>query len=189
MSYRRAFIRQEKRRKEKLEKRKDSAGKFLREKNNGYDEGKILASAVGVECLYNVFGWRKSRIEKAFRHINEQAKGDTEVLKYVCTIYQEKLIEGLKEKKLLDKKVYVNSPFERAKVCERNEIYVTCAGLIMNVLKSHYNFGSNSNHNGRLDKVQQYFEMRFNDMNQNPKYYGAQVYAERVKQETGVCIM
>ena len=90
MSYRRALLRKEKRTKEKLAKRKDSAGKLLQERNKGYDDGKILASAVGSEAMHTLFGWNKDKIEKVFLKMGESAKDDRKVLKFVCDIYTEK---------------------------------------------------------------------------------------------------
>lgn len=188
MSYRRALLRKEKRTKEKLAKRKDAPGKLLQERNKGYDDGKILASAVGSEAMYTLFGWKKDKIEKVFLKMGESAKDDRTVLKFVCDIYTEKMVANMKKDGILAKKVVAENPMEKARICERNETYIVCASMLFNALYTYFGLGFNNSRTGRLDKIMKFFENRFVDFNHN-KYYEPTRYAQRIQDEIGINIM
>lgn len=185
MSNRRAAFRRDKREREKILKSKAPGADLLRERNKGWEEGKLLAICVGIEAMHDTFGWRKNKIHgfcDAVAH--NSANCNKAVIRVAARPWQERLIERINDG---DKPVMtVDNIFQKERYEERNRTYLACASIMMLTLFSEYNFSSNSKHTGRMDKVLDRYAVRFTDIVQDPAYYSGEKYAERIKEMTGM---
>lgn len=63
-SNRRAAIRRDKKAREKILKNKSPQARFIKAKNKGYDEGRMIATSVFLESMAIDFGWKKKKSRK-----------------------------------------------------------------------------------------------------------------------------
>lgn len=186
-SNRRAAIRRDKKEREKILKNKSPQAKILQAKNKGYEEGKMIATSVFLECMVVDFGWKQKKIKQATDFIaNTSMNSRSEVINFVANIWNRKLVErvqeGIKEKVVLN----VDSLEESVMYEERNQTYFSCCSLVLSALYSNYGFSTNKKQTGKLDKLMNRFVIRFYQMMESPKYYTGEKCMQRVEEVTGI---
>lgn len=73
MSFRRAAMRRDARNKEKIQKCKAPGAELLKARNDGWEEGKLLATCICFETMYKDFGWRRKRLAALSNSLTEQS--------------------------------------------------------------------------------------------------------------------
>ena len=186
-SNRRAAIRRDKKAREKILKNKSPQARFIKAKNKGYDEGKMIATSVFLESMAIDFGWKKEKIKEAEGYIAKTSMNSrTEVVNFVANIWNRKLVERVKKER--EQIMFLNTDTieDRIMYEERNETYFECCSLVLSALYSNYGFSTNKKETGRLDKLMNRFVIRFYQMMENPKYYSGEKCMARVEQNTGI---
>lgn len=189
MSNKRASIRRNIRAEEKLKKSKAPGAEFARIKNEGWKEGKTLAICVGLESLHEDFGWKRGKLNQFSDKLAfNTASFNKEVLQMAVKPWERKLGERVEEVAGNEPRMFVDNFKDKIKYEERNKTYVAAASLMMLVLFSEYNFSSNSKRTGRMDKIIERYTIRYLNIIDDPNYYSARKYAERIKNTTGMIV-
>lgn len=187
-SNRRAAIRRDKKEREKILKNKSPQAKLIQARNKGYEEGKMIATSVFLECMAIDFGWDKKKIKEASDFIAaDSMRSSSEVINFVVNIWNKKLVDRVQEHNQKKIVLNVNSLEDSLMYEERNQTYFACCSLVLSALYSNYGFSSNSKQTGKLDKLINRFVIRFYQMMENPKYYSGEKCMERVDENTGIC--
>lgn len=187
-SNRRAAIRRDKKEREKILKNKSPQAKLIQARNKGYEEGKMIATSVFLECMAIDFGWDKKEIKEASDLIAaDSMRSSSEVINFVVNIWNKKLVDRVQEHNKKKIVLNVNSLEDSVMYEERNQTYFACCSLVLSALYSNYGFSSNSKQTGKLDKLMNRFVIRFYQMMENPKYYSGEKCMARVDENTGIC--
>lgn len=187
MSNRRAAIRRDKREREKILKSKAPGADMLRIKNEGWEEGKTLALCVGIEALYEYFGWRKERLYRFADTIGKNSANCNKIVMRAAVLpWQQRLLERITEVAGDKPRMLVTSIKEKVMYEERNQTYIAAASIVMVTLFSEYNFSSNSKRTGRMDKIIERYTIRYLDILGNHEYYCGEKYTKRIKEMTGM---
>ena len=187
-SNRRAAIRRDKKEREKILKNKSPQAKLIQARNKGYEEGKMIATSVFLECMAIDFGWGKKKIKEASDLIaTDSMRSSPEVTNFVVNIWNKKLVDRVQEQGQGNIVVSIDNLEESLMYNERNQTYFACCSLVLSALYSNYGFSSNSKQTGKLDKLINRFVIRFYQMMENPKYYSGEKCMERVDENTGIC--
>lgn len=187
-SNRRAAIRRDKKEREKILKNKSPQAKLIQARNKGYEEGKMIATSVFLECMAIDFGWDKKKIKEASDFIAaDSMRSSSEVINFVVNIWNKKLVDRVQEHNQKKIVLNVNSLEDSLMYEERNQTYFACCSLVLSALYSNYGFSSNSKQTGKLDKLINRFVIRFYQMMENPKYYSGEKCMARVDENTGIC--
>lgn len=187
-SNRRAAIRRDKKEREKILKNKSPQAKLIQARNKGYEEGKMIATSVFLECMAIDFGWGKKKIKEASDLIAaDSMRSSPEVINFVVNIWNKKLVDRVQEQGQGNIVVSIDNLEESLMYNERNQTYFACCSLVLSALYSNYGFSSNSKQTGKLDKLINRFVIRFYQMMENPKYYSGEKCMERVDENTGIC--
>ena len=187
-SNRRAAIRRDKKEREKILKNKSPQAKLIQARNKGYEEGKMIATSVFLECMAIDFGWGKKKIKEASDLIaTDSMRSSPEVTNFVVNIWNKKLVDRVQEQGQGNIVVSIDNLEESLMYNERNQTYFACCSLVLSALYSNYGFSSNSKQTGKLDKLINRFVIRFYRMMENPKYYSGEKCMERVDENTGIC--
>ena len=186
-SNRRAAIRRDKKEREKILKNKSPQAKLIQARNKGYEEGKMIATSVFLECMAIDFGWDKKKIKEASDLIAaDSMRSSSEVINFVVNIWNKKLVDRVQEHNKKKIVLNVNSLEDSVMYEERNQTYFACCSLVLSALYSNYGFSSNSKQTGKLDKLMNRFVIRFYQMMENPKYYSGEKCMQRVEEVTGI---
>ena len=187
-SNRRAAIRRDKKEREKILKNKSPQAKLIQARNKGYEEGKMIATSVFLECMAIDFGWGKKKIKEASDLIaTDSMRSGSEVINFVVNIWNKKLVDRVQEQGQGNIVVNIDNLEESLMYNERNQTYFACCSLVLSALYSNYGFSSNSKQTGKLDKLMNRFVIRFYQMMENPKYYSGEKCIARVDENTGIC--
>lgn len=187
-SIRRAAIRRDKKAREKILKNKSPQAKLIQARNKGYEEGKMIATSVFLECMAIDFGWDKKKIKEASDLIAaDSMRSSSEVINFVVNIWNKKLVDRVQEQGQGNIVVSIDNLEESLMYNERNQTYFACCSLVLSALYSNYGFSSNSKQTGKLDKLINRFVIRFYQMMENPKYYSGEKCMARVDENTGIC--
>ena len=187
-SNRRAAIRRDKKEREKILKNKSPQAKLIQARNKGYEEGKMIATSVFLECMAIDFGWDKKKIKEASDLIAaDSMRSSSEVINFVVNIWNKKLVDRVQEQGQGNIVVSIDNLEESLMYNERNQTYFACCSLVLSALYSNYGFSSNGKQTGKLDKLINRFVIRFYQMMENPKYYSGEKCMERVDENTGIC--
>ena len=187
-SNRRAAIRRDKKEREKILKNKSPQAKLIQARNKGYEEGKMIATSVFLECMAIDFGWGKKKIKEASDLIAaDSMRSSPEVINFVVNIWNKKLVDRVQEQGQGNIVVSIDNLEESLMYNERNQTYFACCSLVLSALYSNYGFSSNGKQTGKLDKLINRFVIRFYQMMENPKYYSGEKCMERVDENTGIC--
>ena len=187
MSNRRAAYRRDMKKREKILKSKAPGSDLLRARNEGWEEGKLIALCVAVESLHEEFGWRKEKIHNFTESLaKNSANSNADVIRVAAKPWQSKLLNRITEASPQKARMIVSNPKEKLKYDERNHTYIACASIVMLALFSEYNFSSNSKRTGRMDKIIERYTVRFFNMMEDAEYYSGTKYAIRVKNLTGM---
>ena len=187
-SNRRAAIRRDKKEREKILKNKSPQAKLIQARNKGYEEGKMIATSVFLECMAIDFGWGKKKIKEASDLIaTDSMRSSSEVINFVVNIWNKKLVDRVQEQGQGNIVVNIDNLEESLMYNERNQTYFACCSLVLSALYSNYGFSSNSKQTGKLDKLMNRFVIRFYQMMENPKYYSGEKCMARVDENTGIC--
>lgn len=187
-SIRRAAIRRDKKAREKILKNKSPQAKLIQARNKGYEEGKMIATSVFLECMAIDFGWDKKKIKEASDLIAaDSMRSSSEVINFVVNIWNKKLVDRVQEQGQGNIVVSIDNLEESLMYNERNQTYFACCSLVLSALYSNYGFSSNSKQTGKLDKLMNRFVIRFYQMMENPKYYSGEKCMARVDENTGIC--
>lgn len=187
MSNRRAAIRRDRKEREKILKSKAPGADMLRIKNEGWEEGKLLAVCVGLEALYESFGWRKGKLYQFTEKIGKNsANCNKTVLQAAVKPWQNRLIERISEIAGDKPRMTVNGLKEKIKFDERNQTYMAAASIVLVTLFSEYGFSGNKKRTGRMDKVIERYAIRYINILENPIYYCGKEYVKRVREMTGM---
>ena len=187
-SNRRAAIRRDKKEREKILKNKSPQAKLIQARNKGYEEGKMIATSVFLECMAIDFGWGKKKIKEASDLIaTDSMRSGSEVINFVVNIWNKKLVDRVQEQGQGNIVVNIDNLEESLMYNERNQTYFACCSLVLSALYSNYGFSSNSKQTGKLDKLMNRFVIRFYQMMENPKYYSGEKCMARVDENTGIC--
>ena len=187
-SNRRAAIRRDKKEREKILKNKSPQAKLIQARNKGYEEGKMIATSVFLECMAIDFGWDKKKIKEASDLIAaDSMRSSSEVINFVVNIWNKKLVDRVQEQGQGNIVVSIDNLEESLMYNERNQTYFACCSLVLSALYSNYGFSSNSKQTGKLDKLMNRFVIRFYQMMENPKYYSGEKCMARVDENTGIC--
>lgn len=186
-SIRRAALRRDKKKREKILKNKSPQAKMLQAKNKGYDEGKLIATSVFLETAVIDYGWGTEKIKEATDFIaTTSMNSSSEVVNFVANIWNKKLVDRIQEydqKKIV---LNVDSIEDNIMYEERNQTYFACCSLVLSALYSNYGFSTNSKQTGKLDKIMNRFVIRFYQMMESPKYYTGEKCMQRVEEVTGI---
>ena len=186
-SNRRAAIRRDKKEREKILKNKSPQAKLIQARNKGYEEGKMIATSVFLECMAIDFGWGKKKIKEASDLIAaDSMRSSPEVINFVVNIWNKKLVDRVQEQGQGNIVVSIDNLEESLMYNERNQTYFACCSLVLSALYSNYGFSSNSKQTGKLDKLMNRFVIRFYQMMENPKYYSGEKCMGRVDENTGI---
>ena len=184
---RRAALRRDKKAREKILKNKSPQAKLIQARNKGYEEGKMIATSVFLECMAIDFGWGKKKIKEAFDFISaDSMRSSSEVINFVANIWNKKLVDRVQEQGQGNIVVSIDNLEESLMYNERNQTYFACCSLVLSALYSNYGFSSNSKQTGKLDKLMNRFVIRFYQMMENPKYYTGEKCMKRVEEVTGI---
>lgn len=187
MSNRRAAMRRDQRTREKLLKSKAPGSDILRKRNEGWEEGKILALCVGFEALYQEFGWRSQRLHNlADRIAYNSANCRKEVIKIVAKLWSDRLQDAIIEIAGSSPKLIAKDFNDKLKAEERANTYIAAASIVMVVLSSEYSFASNKAGTGRMDKIINRYAERYIHILLSENYYSANAYAKRIAELTGM---
>ena len=186
-SNRRAAIRRDKKEREKILKNKSPQAKLIQARNKGYEEGKMIATSVFLECMAIDFGWGKKKIKEASDLIAaDSMRSSPEVINFVVNIWNKKLVDRVQEQGQGNIVVSIDNLEESLMYNERNQTYFACCSLVLSALYSNYGFSSNSKQTGKLDKLMNRFVIRFYQMMENPKYYSGEKCMARVDENTRI---
>lgn len=187
MSNRRAAIRRDRKEREKIMKSKAPGADMLRLKNEGWEEGKILAVCVGLEALYDSFGWKKGKLYHFTEKIGKNsANCNKQVLQFAIQPWKERLIERITEIAGDKPRMTVECLKDKIKFEERNETYMAAALIVIVTLFSEYGFSSNKKRTGRMDKVLDRYAIRYLNILEDSVYYCGKEYLKRVRKMTGI---
>lgn len=183
-SVRRTEIRNARRQHDKRIKRRDANGEMYRQAEKGGSEGKKIAFCVIANYLYDVYGFRKKRIEAFLEKCSmESTKVPQAGVEFVLKKYANMLLEKINNTGASPK---VNGFMDHVFFCQRNEKYVTSIALMLTVLNDDYGMGSNKRSTGRLDEVVEYCTLEYAKIQKNPEKYNVEWYIKETRKRCGI---
>lgn len=186
-SNRRAAIHRDKKEREKILKNKSPQAKLIKAKNKGYEEGKLIATSAFLESAVIDFKWTEKKIKEASDFIATTSMNSrSEVINFVCNIWNKKLVERVQEIGKEKITLKVDSLEDSIMYEERNQTYFACCSLVLSAIYSNYGFSTNNKKTGKLDKLIDRFVIRFYQMMDSPGYYTGEKCMARVEKITGI---
>lgn len=184
MSARRAAVRRERKEREKMNKYNSANGEMIRLVEQGKIDGRTIAFCVVANTLYDVFGFRKKKLETFLNKCNKEAtRFENEGVNFVVQHYAEKISKRLNEVDVFQKPerlidcVYIN---------QRDMFYVSSLAITLVVLNSDYGMASNNKGTGRLDTIMEYCTNEYIKIQLDPKNRSAEWRVKKTREKTGI---
>ncbi len=140
-------------------------------------KGNALGFAVAEYILKNTFSFKEEKIKEIKdKAIAESQRCSNEGVAFALSFYKDKIVREL-PRNVLQK---TNTILEQMCVIRKNDEYMLVTGLILSVLQSEYNFGSNKKKIGRADKFIKEIIKEYININTYPKKYCIEWYKKMI---------
>lgn len=186
MSARRAAVRRERKEREKISKYNSSNGEMIRLAEQGKLEGRAIAFCSIANILYELYGFKRNRIESFLKECNKEAtRFDNEGFRFVIQFYGDEISKKLNEIECFEKPknlidcVYIN---------QRDIYIVSSLSIMFSVLNSKYGMALKKNGKGRLNKILDCFLLEFIKIQSEPGRYNVEFYKKKAKEKIGLNI-
>jgi hypothetical protein len=168
----------------KIEKMQGPVGDILRAANNGRADGRMIAFCIVSDNLYEVWGWRKGRINPFLDKCNHEAtRWDHAGVHFVLEYYAQKIVDKMDETGVQEINNDIESDVYSAK---RDEYFISSLALMFSVLNADYHMSSNSRNSGRLDKLLDKCIEEYVKVQLEPKNHKTIDYAIKIMKKTGI---
>lgn len=168
----------------KIEKMQGPTGDVFRAANSGRSDGRMIAFCIVSDNLWDMWGWRKGRIEPFLDKCNYEAtRWDHLGVKFVLEHYAQKIVDKMDATGVREINNDVISNVYSAK---RDEFFISSLALMFAVLNADYHMSSNRKQNGRLDKLLDKCVEEYVKVQLDPGKHKSIDYALRTMKKTGI---